>query len=172
MDRTADTVRGRHWEARVWVASGVLFGAAIGGLFLPWERRSAPRTGFDLYVGNFLDKSWSDALLVSMSVLVVATPVVGLTLSFLRTRRVAVVRAILAFVSVAPLAFLLVIHFGLTGRPPDMVGGWVTFWALVGAFVVNVIAAPAGRRHTRRRHRPDRGNVGPGARTNIGVGGS
>lgn len=140
MHRTADIDRGRHWEVRARVASGVLFAAAFVGLSLPWERRSAPRTGFDLYVDNFLDTSWSDIVIVSMSVFVVATPVVGLTLSFLRTRRVAVVRAILAFVSAAPLAFLLLIHFGLTGSAPDWVGGWITFWALVGAFVANVIA--------------------------------
>ncbi|MGH2673446.1 MAG: hypothetical protein ACRDHC_10755 [Actinomycetota bacterium] len=127
MDRTAETGRGRHWELRARVASGVFFAAALVGLSLPWEPVES-----------------SDEILAK--VFLMAAPVVGLTLSFRGTRRAAVVRVLLAFVGVMLVALPLLIRFGWTGRPP-VVAAWLTFWALVGAFVVNVIAA-------RVRHRP------------------
>jgi len=150
MHRTADIDRGRHWEARVRVASGVLFAAALVGLSLPWEPveasdeilaiRPGRQTGLDMLVNFVLRSEWSDVVFVAMAVSLVAAPVIGLTLSLRGTRWAAVVRAILAFVSVMPFAFVLLISFGLTGRPPDIVAGWLTFWALVGAFVAHVIA--------------------------------
>ncbi len=47
-------------------------------------------------------------------------------------------RAIVAAVAMAPFAWQ--IWFPLGGYP-ILMGAWVTFWALVGAFVTNVIAA-------------------------------
>ncbi|MGH2591498.1 MAG: hypothetical protein ACRDGW_11975 [Actinomycetota bacterium] len=132
MDRTAETGRGRHWELRARVASGVFFAAALVGFSLPWEPVES-----------------SDEILAK--VFFMAAPVVGLTLSFRGTRRAAVVRAILAFVGVMLFGLPLLIAFGWTGRPPDFAAGWwLTFWALVGAFVVNVIAARAGTVRSRK----------------------
>lgn len=175
MDRTAHTERGRHWELRARVASGFLFAAALVGLSLPWEPvesrdeilaiRPGRQTGLDMLVNRVLQSEWSDVVFVAMAVFLVVAPVIGLTLSFRGTRRAAVVRAILAFVSVTPFAFLLLISFGLTGRSPDIVAGWVTFWALAGAFVVNVIASLAATG-------PIAGKAGPKSRTPLGVGGS
>lgn len=174
MDRTAHTERGRHWKLRV--ASGVLFAAAFVGLFLPWADRpgtyfdpgSGRRSGLDIFV---LDISLSEIVRhpdwprLAGLVVLVALPVVGFTLSIRSTRRSAVARAILAAIGTAPLVFAICFSFAWTGRPPDIVGGWVTFWAFVGAFVVNVIAARAGTDSIA-------GNAGPKARTPLGVGGS
>lgn len=141
MHQTAGTDTGPRWELVAYVASSVLFAAAVVALFLPWEVRSEARTGLDLllnHAGVF-------------GIIIVGAPVVGLALGLRRTRRAAVARAILAAVGTASSGFYILLAFGLEGRAPDWMGGWVTFWALIGAFVTNVIAALAGRRSRTER---------------------
>lgn len=119
---------GRRWELRARVASGVLFAAAFVGLSLPWEPveardeilaiRPGRQSGLDMIVNRVTQSEWSDVVFAAMAVFLVAAPVIGLRLSFRDTRKAAVVRAILAFVSVMPFAFVILLSFGLTGSAP------------------------------------------------------
>lgn len=141
MHRTADTDTGSRWELRARVASGAFLAAALAGLFLPWDRivRSETQTGLE-------------------AVPLGLTTVLAFALSVRRTRRAAVARAILAVISTGPLVFAICFSFAWTGRPPDIVAGWLTFWALVGAIVANVIAARVPHRPIAkvRDERPNR----------------
>lgn len=125
MHQVIGTDTNRRLELRARVASSVLFATAVVGLFLPWADR--PGQG-----------------LVSLAVLM-ALPGAGLALGIRGTRKAAVARAILAAVGTAPFVLGIGFSLALSGRPPDWMGAWVTFWALVGAFVANVIAHRARR---------------------------
>ena len=145
MHQTLGTDTGPRWELRARVASSVLFGAGVVGLFLPWDRSEA-RTGLDILLESMLKSSglgWYDfnPAAVASAVIILTAPVVGLALGLRRTRRAAIARAVIAAAGTAPFAFGIWVAFGLTGRPPDIMAGWVTFWALVGAFITNVVAA-------------------------------
>lgn len=146
MHQTLDTDTGPRWELRARVASGVLFGAAVVGLFVMWDRSEPrPRLDPDGWRGG-----WPDlfGLVVLLSMLA------GLALSVRGTWGAAVVRAILAAVGTAWLGLGIFLASAFGGRPPDWMGGWVTFWALISAFVTNVLAvfaALAGRRSRTER---------------------
>lgn len=127
--RERDTLAGR-------VASSVLFAIALIGLLLPWDEIGSETQNGLAFL--FPEGRIGPAEVVTAAGLLAV--VVALVLGVRATRAAAVTRGVIAGLALVPFLWHSLWTLVL-GGDRALIGAWVSFWALVAAFVTNLVIA-------------------------------